>query len=294
VKPVVDITWFSWQLWRLTGRRGMAFLYLYSLLGFACLKLVTPDFGLLANTEYRLEGAFRWVACILAVLTIVCFALAVFSGRNDRCKSSSASSSILLDILDIQDVSGCRHDPRGHQECAHMVAFRLWMRSAAHVTAYALSRVFLHIYSLVHNCQQPFIACCPTSRWLLTFASFLSPCRNVHTRLRTHAESIAFFGGGPREGRTVAAYFDRLTHHLLHVANIKWLHSVADDFFTKQLPFNVTWVLTLMYAVDQGEVANDPVAQVWPVQKSRPPLALANSMELRMSHICHTACSGCQ
>lgn len=59
VKPVVDITWFSWQLWRLTGRRGMSFLYLYSFLGFACLKLVTPDFGLLAQVEYRLEGAFR-------------------------------------------------------------------------------------------------------------------------------------------------------------------------------------------------------------------------------------------
>jgi len=99
--------------------------------------------------------------------------------------------------------------------------------------------------------------------WFTTAVhSFLSHCRNVHTRLRTHAESIAFFGGGPREGSTVAAYFDRLTEHLLHVANIKWLHSVADDFFTKQLPFNVTWVLTLMYAVDQGEVANDPVAQV--------------------------------
>ncbi|KAL3156583.1 hypothetical protein ABBQ38_000874 [Trebouxia sp. C0009 RCD-2024] len=143
VKPVVDITWFSWQLWRLTGRRGMTFLYLYSFLGFACLKLVTPDFGLLAKAEYRLEGAFR----------------------------------------------------------------------------------------------------------------------NIHTRLRTHAESIAFFGGGPREGRTVAAHFDRLTKHLLHVANIRWLHSVADDFFTKQLPFNVTWVLTLMYALDQGHVANDPQAQ---------------------------------
>ena len=86
--------------------------------------------------------------------------------------------------------------------------------------------------------------------------------RNIHTRLRTHAESIAFFGGGPREGRTVAAHFDRLTQHLVHVANIKWLHSVADDFFTKQLPFNVTWVLTLMYAMDQGQVANDPRAQV--------------------------------
>ena len=60
----------------------------------------------------------------------------------------------------------------------------------------------------------------------------------------------------------MAAHFDRLTKHLLHVANIRWLHSVADDFFTKQLPFNVTWVLTLMYALDQGHVANDPQAQV--------------------------------
>ena len=140
------------------------------------------------------------------------------------------------------------------------------MLSAVDLTAYALSRVFLHSSSVIHNCQKLFMACCLISRWLLVFASFLSYCRNVHTRLRTHAESIAFFGGGPREGRTVAAYFDRLTEHLLHVANIKWLHSVADDFFTKQLPFNVTWVLTLMYAVDQGEVANDPVAQVWPLQ----------------------------
>ena len=119
VKPVVDITWFSWQLWRLTGRRGMAFLYLYSLLGFACLKLVTPDFGLLANTEYRLEGAFRWVACILAVLTIVCFALAAPVSRHHRCRSSS-DSSILPDMQNVYDVSGCRHKPCGHQKCAFM------------------------------------------------------------------------------------------------------------------------------------------------------------------------------
>lgn len=60
VKPVVDITWFSWQLWRLTGRRGMTFLYLYSFMGFACLKLVTPDFALLAQVQQALEGAFRY------------------------------------------------------------------------------------------------------------------------------------------------------------------------------------------------------------------------------------------
>ena len=38
----------------------MTFLYLYSFMGFACLKLVTPDFGLLAKVEYTLEGAFRY------------------------------------------------------------------------------------------------------------------------------------------------------------------------------------------------------------------------------------------
>ena len=38
VKPVVDITWFSWQLWRLTGRRGMIILYLYTMLGWGSLR----------------------------------------------------------------------------------------------------------------------------------------------------------------------------------------------------------------------------------------------------------------
>ena len=38
VKPVVDILWFSSQLWALTGRRGMAVLYIYAALGFGCLR----------------------------------------------------------------------------------------------------------------------------------------------------------------------------------------------------------------------------------------------------------------
>lgn len=35
---MVDISWFSWQLWRLTGQRGMAILYLYTALGWGCLR----------------------------------------------------------------------------------------------------------------------------------------------------------------------------------------------------------------------------------------------------------------
>lgn len=49
VKPVVDLAWFSVQLYQLTGRRGMAILYLYAFLGFGALSAVTPDFGTLAK-----------------------------------------------------------------------------------------------------------------------------------------------------------------------------------------------------------------------------------------------------
>ena len=34
--------------------------------------------------------------------------------------------------------------------------------------------------------------------------------RRLHTRLRAHAESVAFFGGGAREGATVDAAFLQL------------------------------------------------------------------------------------
>lgn len=49
VKPVVDIAWFSVQLYQLTGRRGMSILYLYAFLGFGALSVFTPDFGALAK-----------------------------------------------------------------------------------------------------------------------------------------------------------------------------------------------------------------------------------------------------
>jgi len=42
VKPVVDILWFSTRLWALTGRRGMAVLYIYAALGFGCLRCAAP------------------------------------------------------------------------------------------------------------------------------------------------------------------------------------------------------------------------------------------------------------
>jgi len=43
----------------LTGRRGVAILYAYMLLGLGLLRSVAPDFGDLASREQELEGTFR-------------------------------------------------------------------------------------------------------------------------------------------------------------------------------------------------------------------------------------------
>ncbi|XP_061344262.1 ABC transporter D family member 1-like isoform X2 [Gastrolobium bilobum] len=148
VKPSVDILWFTWRMKLLTGRRGVAILYAYMLLGLGFLRTVTPDFGNLISQEQLLEGAFRF----------------------------------------------------------------------------------------------------------------------MHERLCTHAESVAFFGGGAREKAMVESRFRELLNHSKYLLKKKWLFGILDDFITKQLPHNVTWGLSLLYAMEhkgdrasistQGELAH--------------------------------------
>ncbi|XP_025985394.1 ABC transporter D family member 1 isoform X1 [Glycine max] len=132
VKPSVDILWFTWRMKMLTGRRGVAILYAYMLLGLGFLRTVTPDFGNLISQEQQLEGTFRF----------------------------------------------------------------------------------------------------------------------MHERLCTHAESVAFFGGGAREKAMVESRFRELLTHSEYLLKKKWLFGILDDFITKQLPHNVTWGLSLIYAME--------------------------------------------
>ncbi|AQK95650.1 ABC transporter D family member 1 [Zea mays] len=148
VKPLVDILWFTWRMKLLSGRRGVAILYAYMLLGLGFLRAISPDFGHLSGQEQELEGTFRF----------------------------------------------------------------------------------------------------------------------MHSRLRTHAESIAFFGGGSREKAMVEAKFVKLINHSKILLRKQWLYGIVDDFVTKQLPHNVTWGLSLLYALEhkgdraltstQGELAH--------------------------------------
>ncbi|CAH9103035.1 unnamed protein product [Cuscuta epithymum] len=90
--------------------------------------------------------------------------------------------------------------------------------------------------------------------------------RFMHERLRTHAESVAFFGGGAREKEMVDSRFEELLNHSALLLKKKWLFGIIDEFITKQLPHNVTWGLSLLYAVEhkgdraltstQGELAH--------------------------------------
>ncbi|GJP52743.1 hypothetical protein CLOM_g11828 [Closterium sp. NIES-68] len=90
--------------------------------------------------------------------------------------------------------------------------------------------------------------------------------RFMHSRLRTHAESVAFFGGGDREHAVVADRFARVMEHRRGVLSRRWFFGIADEFITKQLPHNVTWGLSMLYAMDyqladtshsQGVLAHD-------------------------------------
>ncbi|XP_065881144.1 ABC transporter D family member 1-like isoform X2 [Euphorbia lathyris] len=90
--------------------------------------------------------------------------------------------------------------------------------------------------------------------------------RLMHERLRAHAESIAFFGGGSREKAMIESRFRELLDHSLSLLKKKWLYGILDDFVTTQLPHNVTWALSLLYALKykgeddmvatQGELAH--------------------------------------
>lgn len=61
----------------LTGRRGVAILYAYMLLGLGFLRSVTPDFGDLASREQQLEGAFR----LFYIWSVVFFFLFFFFSK---------------------------------------------------------------------------------------------------------------------------------------------------------------------------------------------------------------------
>lgn len=53
-----------------------------------------------------------------------------------------------------------------------------------------------------------------------------------------------------RDKQMVESRFEELIAHSALLLKKKWLFGILDDFTTKQLPHNVTWGLSLLYAIE--------------------------------------------
>lgn len=69
--------------------------------------------------------------------------------------------------------------------------------------------------------------------------------RQLHSRLRTHAESIAFYGGETREDFHIQQKFKTLVRHMKAVLHEHWWFGMIQDFLHKYLGATVAVVLII-------------------------------------------------
>ena len=69
--------------------------------------------------------------------------------------------------------------------------------------------------------------------------------RQLHSRLRSHSESIAFYGGEGREEFHIQQKFKSLVKHMGRVLHDQWWFGMIQDFFLKYLGATVAVVLII-------------------------------------------------
>jgi len=69
--------------------------------------------------------------------------------------------------------------------------------------------------------------------------------RQLHSRLRTHAESVAFYGGENREASYIKQQFKTLVRHLNLVLHDHWWFGMIQDLLLKYLGATVGVILII-------------------------------------------------
>ena len=69
--------------------------------------------------------------------------------------------------------------------------------------------------------------------------------RQLHSRLRTHAESIAFYGGENREEFHIQQKFTTLIRHMRTVLHEHWWFGMIQDFLLKYFGATVAVILII-------------------------------------------------
>lgn len=76
---------------------------------------------------------------------------------------------------------------------------------------------------------------------------FESKTKFVHSRVRQHAESIAFFGGGKQEQRLVKERFDALIVSVKARLHASWRFGLVNQAIVREAPMLVQWLLRNEY-----------------------------------------------
>jgi ATP-binding cassette subfamily D (ALD) protein 3 len=59
--------------------------------------------------------------------------------------------------------------------------------------------------------------------------------RYAHSRVITHSEEIAFYGGHEKEKQIVNSSFDKISRHVTRVYQMRFLNGIFDSVFVKYL-----------------------------------------------------------
>lgn len=84
----------------------------------------------------------------------------------------------------------------------------------------------------------------------------------------------------------IESRFRELLEHSLLLLKKKWLFGILDDFVTKQLPHNVTWGLSLLYAMEH----KGDRARVSTQGEIRMIMNLIHCLDSHLSSITHAHC----
>jgi len=91
----------------------------------------------------------------------------------------------------------------------------------------------------------------------------------VHSRLKQHAESVAFFNGGMAEKRIIEQHFDAKIEHQRYQKREEHKYGVWQQFISHFLPQNVVWFMSSIYQQQYVERLGIKTEEMTPKQQGQ-------------------------
>ncbi|KAJ1650079.1 hypothetical protein IWQ61_009019, partial [Dispira simplex] len=102
----------------------------------------------------------------------------------------------------------------------------------------------------------------PFGKYTAVEQSLEGQFRYTHSRVITHAEEIAFYGGGDRERELVNSSFQRIVQHVRRVYKLRFLNGVFDSVLVKYGATMIAYYLLARPAFDTKYAGSTPNTNV--------------------------------